>query len=122
MDAQRGATALAKKSIDSFTEPPQKLPGKLPGYQWQQQQAGDKSQISVADKGIQWVFMQDDDTVIDEHLFSYLLDDLNMSRIMEISIVQDLTLFLFETTHIILNKLINHRRIHWNCSSESWII
>ena len=43
---------------------------------WQQQQTGDKSQGADIDDGIQWVLMQDDDTVIDEHLFSYLLDDL----------------------------------------------
>ena len=43
---------------------------------WQQQQAGDKSPTATNDNGVQWVLMQDDDTVIDEHLFSYLLDDL----------------------------------------------
>ena len=43
---------------------------------WQQQQASDKSQVIENNNGVQWVLMQDDDTVIDEHLFSYLLDDL----------------------------------------------
>ena len=41
---------------------------------WQQQQASDKSQVIENNNGVQWVLMQDDDTVIDEHLFSYLLD------------------------------------------------
>ena len=28
-----------------------------------------------------WVLMQDDDTLIDEHLFSYLIDDLDNDKI-----------------------------------------
>ena len=40
---------------------------------WYNEHTGEKS---PSDNGVQWVLMQDDDTVIDEHLFSYLLDDL----------------------------------------------
>ena len=47
---------------------------------WQQQQAHDtksaENKMINENDGVQWVLMQDDDTIIDEHLFSYLLDDL----------------------------------------------
>ena len=46
---------------------------------WQKEHAAHsagKSAESDEDHGVQWVLMQDDDTVIDEHLFSFLLDDL----------------------------------------------
>ena len=46
---------------------------------WQKEhaaQSAGKSAENNEDGGVQWVLMQDDDTVIDEHLFSFLLDDL----------------------------------------------
>ena len=39
---------------------------------WQQQQTGDKSQMVESDDGIQWVLMQDDDTVIDTVIFQII--------------------------------------------------
>ena len=46
---------------------------------WQNEhasQSAGQSADSNEDAGVQWILMQDDDTVIDEHLFSFLLDDL----------------------------------------------
>ena len=46
---------------------------------WQKNHAAQSAGQSAGnneDAGVQWILMQDDDTVIDEHLFSFLLDDL----------------------------------------------
>ena len=46
---------------------------------WLKEHAGQsagKSDKNIDQVGVQWVLMQYDDTILDEHLFSYFLDDL----------------------------------------------